>query len=247
MLPAILIIVFATSVLSGILGMAGGMVLMAVLVSLLSVSSAMMLHGAVQAAANGSRCWFLRRHVQWRILPPYLAGSALAVAGFAALRLVPDPAVVLLAVGLLPWLARLAPGRQLLSTLDITRPATSMFCGVLVTAAQLLAGASGPLLDLFYLRAPLTRHQVVASKAVTQTLGHVLKLIYYGALLGPSAEQPPWWIFALAMGTAVAGTHVGTRLLDHVPDGTFRRASGAVILMIATACIFKGLWSLFEN
>jgi len=246
MLPAILLTVFATSVLSGILGMAGGMVLMAVLVSLLPVASAMMLHGAVQAMANGSRCWFLRHHVQWRILPPYLAGAGMAVTGFAALRLLPDPAVVLLTVGLLPWLARLVPARLIFDRLDMSRPATAVVCGLLVTAAQLLAGASGPLLDLFYLRSRLSAQQVVASKAVTQALGHVLKLLYYGALLS-SAQELPAWFFLVAMGAAVAGTRVGTRLLDHVPDGVFRRASSWAILGIATVCIIKGLSSLLQE
>ena len=90
----ILLSVFATAVLSGILGMAGGMILMAILVSTLSVSAAMMIHGAVQATSNGSRCWFLRRHVQWQILPAYVAGAGLALTAFSLLHLVPDPAVV---------------------------------------------------------------------------------------------------------------------------------------------------------
>ena len=64
MLPlAILATVLATSVLSGILGMAGGMLLMAVLVSLLPVSGAMVLHGAVQAMANGSDYLVIGRSV----------------------------------------------------------------------------------------------------------------------------------------------------------------------------------------
>ena len=48
-----------------------------------------------------------------------------------------------------------------------------MSTGVVVSATQLLAGASGPLLDVFYLNTPLNRYQVIASKAITQTLGHV--------------------------------------------------------------------------
>ena len=158
--------VFATSVLSGILGMAGGMILMAILVSTLTVAGAMMVHGAVQATANGSRAWFLRQHIQWRIMPIYGLGAGTALASFAALTLVPDAAVVLILVGVLPFLARLD---HRLSGLNVTKPLTTFSCGVCVTAAQLLAGASGPLLDVFYLNTPLSRHQIVASKAVTQT------------------------------------------------------------------------------
>lgn len=236
----ILVSVFLTAVLSGILGMAGGMILMAVLVSVLSVSAAMMIHGAVQGMSNGSRAWFLREHIQWRVLPPYVLGAAIALGGFTALTLVPDAGVVLILVGAMPFLARLTPR---LGAMDMNHPPTAVVCGVVVTAAQLLAGASGPLLDMFYLNSTLTRHQVVASKAITQTLGHVLKLIYYGLIIG-AVEHVPVWLYVVAMALAVAGARVGTRLLDHLPEHHFRRISGWVILGIAAVCVLQGVRAL---
>lgn len=233
----ILVTVIATSALSGLLGMAGGMVLMAVLVSTLSVAAAMMVHGAVQATANGSRAWFLREHIQWQIIPPYLVGAGLALAAFASIALVPNAGWILVLVGSFPWLARLLPYLQ---GLDITRPATAVACGSLVTAAQLFAGASGPLLDVFYLNSPLNRYGIVASKAVTQALGHVLKLIYYGLIIGVS-ESIEIHYYLIAMLLAVVGTRVGTRLLDHVDDAWLKRVSGYVILTIATLCLVKGI------
>jgi len=232
----ILVSVLLTAVLSGILGMAGGMILMAILVAVLTVPAAMVLHGAVQAVSNGSRALFLWPHVQWRILPPYIAGATLAVAGFASIALVPQPGVVLLLVGSMPFIGRLLPSPR---SLDMNRWPTAMGCGVVVTAAQLLAGASGPLLDMFYLQSTLTRHQIVASKAITQTLGHLLKLGYYGALIGAAGELP-LWLYGAAMLTAVAGTRVGTRLLDGLADHAFRRVSGWVILAIGGACVVQG-------
>ncbi len=232
--------VFATSVLSGVLGMAGGMILMAILVSMMSVPAAMIVHGAVQATSNGSRAWILRAHIRWRVLPPYLLGSAAALAVFKALTLVPDAGLVLVLVGVFAWLARLVPR---LKGLDVERPATAVACGATVTAAQLFAGASGPLLDVFYLNASLDRYQVIASKAFTQTIGHLLKLAYYATLIGV-AESLPWWLFVVAMATAVTGTRVGTRLLDRWRDEMFRSVSGWVILAIATVCVVKGVIEL---
>jgi uncharacterized membrane protein YfcA len=242
--PIILIAVLGTSMLSGVLGMAGGMILMALLVALLPVAAAMMLHGAVQAFSNGSRAWFLREHVRWKILPFYLVGATVAVGGFAMLTLVPDPAVVLLLVGAMPWIARATP--HLGNRLDATRPVTGAICGLLVTIAQLLAGASGPLLDLFYLNTPLTRHEVVATKALTQTVGHLLKLVYYGLIAasvanaaGANAEIPVW-LYVAAIATAVAGARVGTRLLDRIADDHFRRVSGWVILGLGAVSMVEG-------
>jgi uncharacterized protein len=232
--------VLLTAILSGVLGMAGGIILMAILVAVMSVPTAMALHGAVQALSNGSRAAFLWRHVQWRILPPYALGAAGAVAAFVALALVPDPAVVLLLIGAMPFLARFTPRLQ---SLDMNRPLTAVTCGIAVTATQLLAGASGPLLDMFYVNSPLTRHQVVASKALTQTLGHLLKVAYYGALIGAAGELP-MWLYGTAMLAAVLGARIGTRLLDRLADDAFRRVSGWVIMAIGAACMMQGARAL---
>lgn len=240
---AILFSAFATAVLSAVLGMAGGLVLMGALVWLLPVASAMVLHGAVQAASNGARWLFLRQHTRWRIMPPYLGGATVAVAAFAALAFVPAAGAVLMLIGAFPWLARATPK---LARLDVCKPFTGFCCGLCVTAAQLLAGASGPLLDAFYLKASLNRYEVVASKAFTQTLGHVAKLGYYGILLDGAAAWgtvSPWLLLA-AGGMAIAGAGVGTRVLRRIDEARFRRVGGAVILALGAACCGMGAWQL---
>jgi len=229
--------VFVTSLISGIVGMAGGMILMAVLVSLLSVPAAMVVHGAVQATANGSRAFFLREHIQWHILPRYLLGSAVAVAGFWALAWLPPPEVVLLLIGVFPWLALALPRT---SPLVITHHGSQVLCGFLVTGAQLVAGASGPLLDLFYVNSELDRHAIVASKAITQTLGHLTKLAYYGALYGLAEETPPLLIGA-ALLSSVLATRIGTLILGRVSNEHFRRVSQWLILMLGALCIANAL------
>ena len=250
MIPAlILITVLATSILSGVVGMAGGMILMALLAWLLPVPTAMMLHGVTQAGANGSRVWFLKDHVQWRVLPPYLIGAALCVGLFATLTFVPERGIVLVLVGLFPWAGRLLPAPE---RLDALRPESGLLCGFTVTAAQLLAGASGPLLDIFFLRSALTRHEIVATKAVTQTLGHLTKISYYGTLmilLGdgvPRSEFAPSWLFLAVVPIALLGTRIGTRLLDRFDEPGFRAASEHIILAIGAACTISGAAELLR-
>ena len=223
--------------------MAGGILLMALLVSLKSIAAAMIIHGVVQGTANGSRAWLLRRHIEFRILPPYLLGAALSFGAFASLTLMPNAAWVMIAIGALPWIALIVPK---LDGLDVTRPVTAAVCGTAVTAAQLFAGASGPLLDFFYLHARLDRYQVVASKALTQTIGHLLKLVYYGGVIGVSRDGVNPLFLGLAVLAAVLGTRLGTRLLDRVGDGDFRRISRYVILAIGLYCIGDGLWKLIH-
>ncbi len=56
-----------TSFISGILGMAGGMIFMGVLLALLTVPQAMVLHGVTQLAANGWRAILWRTSIDWRV------------------------------------------------------------------------------------------------------------------------------------------------------------------------------------
>ena len=237
----IVVAVLLTSTVSGVLGMAGGILQMALLVSLKSIAAAMIIHGVVQATSNGSRAWLLRSHIAYRILPPYLVGAALSFTVFASFALLPNAAWVMIEIGAFPWVALVVPK---LNGLDVTRPVTAAVCGTAVSAAQLFAGASGPLLDFFYLNARLDRYQIVANKALTQTLGHMLKLVYYGGVIGVGSDGINTWFLGLSVLAAVLGTRLGTRMLDRVGDGEFRRVSRYVILAIGVYCIGDGVRTL---
>jgi len=207
------------------------------------VSSAMVLHGITQFTANGSRTLILRKHLMWRLLPGYILGAMFAVAGFSALLFVPDASVVLILVGVFPWLARLQPR---FSVFNITRPLSSVVCGLSVTSAQLLAGAAGPILDMFYLNSGLDRQKVVANKALTQTIGHLLRTLYYGVIISVDTLLPNWLFIAAAI-TAVVGTRLGTWLLARWDDQRFKRVSGQIILLTGTICILQGSYQLIRS
>ena len=87
------IVAFATAVLSGVFGMAGGVILMGVYVVALPVRDAMVLHGVTQLAANGSRALFLVEHARWRVVGTYAVGAvaALLVGAPVAAMKVLDP------------------------------------------------------------------------------------------------------------------------------------------------------------
>jgi uncharacterized protein len=68
-----------TAFLSGIFGMAGGMILIGVLLALLPVPEAMMLHGVTQMASNGWRALLWWRYVRWSAVASYILGCAAAL------------------------------------------------------------------------------------------------------------------------------------------------------------------------
>ncbi len=216
---------FVTAAVSGVLGMAGGLLLMGALLLVLPAAAAFVAHGLLQLVSNGWRAVLHRRHVQTGVLGWYALGALAAAAVVAAVRYVPDEAVTYLLLGLVPGLVWLPKG---VLRLDATRPAHAVGAGLAVTSVNLLAGVAGPLLDVFFVRASLGRHAVVATKAATQVLSHTAKVVLYGGLLAGEGD-PPYGELALAVPLSVLGTVLGGRLLDRMSDTGFRAATRWVV------------------
>ena len=130
-----------TSLISGVLNMVGGVILMGVLSLLLSVPAAMVLHGIAQSFSNGSRVWLYRRHIKWRVFIPYGLGSLIVLLLFIWLTLVPDKALIFIVIGSFPFLAMALPTNI---NLDMQRTSVAFRSDIVVTLAQMLAGASRP-------------------------------------------------------------------------------------------------------
>ena len=60
----VICLAFVTATLSGVFGMAGGLILMGGLALVLPVSAAFVTHGMLQLVANGWRAVLHRRHVR---------------------------------------------------------------------------------------------------------------------------------------------------------------------------------------
>jgi len=69
---------FVTATLSGVFGMAGGLVLMGALALVLPVQAAFVTHGLLQLVANGWRAVLHRTFVRWDIVGWYALASLVA-------------------------------------------------------------------------------------------------------------------------------------------------------------------------
>ena len=215
-------VVLVTATVSGVFGMAGGLMLMGALTLAMPVSAAMVSHGAVQFVSNGWRAVLHRKHINWRIIAMYALGSAAAAGLLVFLVYNPTKAWVYLLLGLVPGLAWIPKG---VFNLDAAKPAHAAACGLTVTGLNVVAGVSGPLLDVFFVRTALTRHQIVATKAATQAFSHTVKMAFYGAPLIGAAESgmPPLWFFIVAAPLAMMGAWLGGKVLDRMSDVNFLR------------------------
>lgn len=230
--------VIFTSFLSGIFGMAGGMILMGVLVAFLPVPTAMVLHAITQISANAWRAMLLRKHIHWQVCGRYALGLLVSALLFGFVRFIPSRALVLIVLGSLPFVALILPAR--LAPQADQRYGAEL-CGLLNGSVQFVAGVSGPLLDLFFVRSQMGRHQVVATKAICQTLAHGAKLIYFGALAGLTDIELDLVIVAVAIFMAAFGTTLSRFVLERISDVQFRRWTRALVLLIGAVFLVQGL------
>ncbi|MBT3623019.1 MAG: sulfite exporter TauE/SafE family protein [Gammaproteobacteria bacterium] len=231
----------ATSIISGLFSMAGGMILMGVFGLFLSVPAAMVLHGIAQAFSNGSRVWLYRRHIKWRVLRYYAIGAFAVLGLFATLAFVPSIGLVFILIGCFPFLALILPTSV---NLDMERGPVSFFSGVIVTAAQMLAGASGPVLDIFYVKSEMPKEAILGTKAVTQTLGHILKLIYYATIMTIASDLIPIWVVPAVVAAAILGNYCASLLVIRMSDHQFKKIGRYVISCICVVYIGKGIAEL---
>ena len=230
--------ILVSSFISGTFGMAGGMVLLGVLLVYLPVADAMVLFSIVQFVANGSRAFLWWPHVRWPIFWQYaLAG----VAAFALLRLiayVPDKATVYVLLGLMPFCVEALPAR---ARPNIEWRGVPYLTGFLTTVVQFMAGVGGPFLDVFFQKSMLDRKTTLATKAVTQSFSHVLRAAYFGSFGTAHALEQPW-LYAAAIAVAITGTSITPLIIERMTDHGFRQWTRAIILAVSAIYLVRGAW-----
>lgn len=229
--------VFLTSTLSGVLGMAGGLLLLATLLALLPVATAIAVQGAIQIVANGSRAWFSREHIDWRVLGFICIGLAGAAVVLFILRYTPDLAAVCIAIGLMPILVWI-PKHWL--ALDASKPVHAVLCGFLGGGLNLAVGVSGPAVDIFFIRTQMDRRRIVATKAATQVISHAAKVVFYGAV-ATAMGTGDWILVLIAAPFAVAGTNLGYHILQRLSDEGFRKWTRWIVTAIGIFYMARGL------
>lgn len=231
---------FLTATLSGIAGIGGGTILIAIFYALgLAPGVAVPLHAAVQLFANGTRTFAYFRHVEWRATGWFLAGGVPAPFLIAPLVAGADVNWVrlLLAAMILASLLPMRADRALL-------PAKTSFvlAGVLNGSIGMFVGATGLFVGRLFLRPEWKKETIVGTLALCQALGHLLKILGF-ASVGFSALSHLDLLLPLAI-AVVAGTLAGRWLHDYVSEAAFRRLFTALLLGLSLKLIWdaaKGL------
>ncbi len=213
-----------TATLSGIIGMGGGMLLLATMFCFMSHAEAIPAHATVQLISNSTRTVAFLRHVDWRTVGRFLLGMFPgSFAGLILLNWFGEPGRAE------PWL-KLLVGVYILGSLLVPRPSKREHAskwwdfpllGLAAGTAAFTVGAVGPLIAPMFARRNFVKERLVATKALCQSFTHIAKIpgfLYLRSYDNLEALGAVTLVMALLV---IPGTLLGKRLLKHVSEQRF--------------------------
>jgi uncharacterized membrane protein YfcA len=231
----LILIAGATSVVTAITGIGGGMMLIAIMPGFLPATAIVPVHAVVQLFANSSRALFGWRFLRWEFVLAFIAGSVLG-GGIAAaiareINLAYTPLFIAAYILFITW----GPAPK------FNKPPAGEFViiGAIQTGLSMLVGATGPMSQAALMARGLKRDALVVSGALMTTFTHLTKVLLF-ALLGFSFIE--FWQVILGMSIAViVGALIGTRIRYQVPEALFRRILKWALTLLALRMIYLTL------
>jgi uncharacterized membrane protein YfcA len=222
-----------TSLLTGAMGIGGGVLLLAIMAGIVPAAALIPVHGLVQLGSNGNRAWMTRRHIDRGLLGRFALG-ALGGALLASLIVVQLPLqwiqfsvaafILYLVWGPKPGRHSLGAGGQLLA-------------GGFTTLVSMFVGATGPLVAGFLHRHGMDKLATTATFAACMSAQHLLKMAVFSAVGFAFWDWLP--LVAAMILAGMAGTWLGLKLLDRMPAAQFKRIFAWVVTLMALRLLWQ--------
>ena len=216
---------------AGVTGFGGAAVLLPGLVAAFGMREAIPILTVAQLIGNGSRVWFNRRELDWRVVGWFaLGGVPMALLGGA---LFANARLTALTRGLGAFLLLVVAWRRARPRNPRKFPIQA-FAGIGGGASFLsaLLGSVGPIMAPFFLAYGLVKSAYIGTEALSTVVMHVTKLVAYrqtavltrfGVMIG------------LALGPImILGSFLGKRIVHKLPERVF-------VVLIEAVLIAAGL------
>ncbi|MDA8204389.1 MAG: sulfite exporter TauE/SafE family protein [Chloroflexi bacterium] len=238
-MEALVVIVasFVAATIAAVAGFGGAAVLLPVLVAAFGVRDAIPILTVAQLIGNASRVWFNRRELDLHVVGWFAIGAIpLAFVGGLLFAAAPLSSLTrLLGAFLLLTVAwrHLRPGPP-------RRPPLRSFTliGAFFSFLSALLGSVGPLMAPFFLAYGLVKGAYIGTEALSTVVMHITKLVAYG-------EASVLTLHSLAIGIAlgpimIAGSAVGKRIVDRLPEAAFVAIIEGVLVIAGLAFLIGG-------
>ncbi len=239
-IAALTLAALLTAILSGVAGLGGGTVLIALFFAAgLAPAFAVALHAGVQLVANGSRAVAYAPHIAWAGLGWFLLAAVPAPFLVAPLVVNANPDWIRLILAAFIVMAAW-PGWA--KNLRLHGALGLVVAGAIAGGAGMLVGATGLLVAPFFLREDWPKERVIATLAVAQTGAHALKLAAFSAH-GFSVVAHIDWLLPMAL-AVIAGSFIGRRLVGLFTEARFRMVFRGILAVLALKLAYDGVSGL---
>ena len=201
-----------TSLVAGVVGLGGGLMLIAILPSFLPVQALIPIHGLTQMFSNFSRAYFGYKDIQFEVVPKFLIGSVIGVSIFAFILDVISFEYIPLFIGVYILLSLWSKKFND----KIKKYENYYLVGFLQSGLSVVVGATGPLTTTLLLKDYEDKNKVVATAALLMSITHCMKVlvfVYFGFKFSEYLDI----ITVMVMGVII-GSYLGTKIRDRV-DG----------------------------
>jgi len=195
-----------TSMIAGVFGFGGGMLLIAILPAFIGPSLIIPLHGIAQLASNSSRTLFSLNDVKWMLLPPFLIGSILG--SFIAVTFLSSIPVDYIPVAIGLYMLLNLWNKSFSNA--ISKYESYYLLGFLQTGLGLIVGATGPIVLSVLTKQLKSKDQIIATSSMCMTISHLAKIPVYFTLTS-SLFSNLSLISYMVVG-AIIGSFFGTKL-----------------------------------
>ncbi len=232
----------ATSILSAMAGLGGGIILLVVIAQFFVPTVAIPIHGGIQLVSNGSRAALLRKHIAWRsvglsallLFPASVVGVLLAAS-------VPASATRL-AIGLFVLVVAWRPSLLKRKKTDGLSDRALIGVGAVSGFLNTTVGASGPVTSPFFKAVTAGHTAFVATAGAAQVLAHSSKIIAF-TLDDFSIADHISVVAVGAVGVSI-GSWLGTRLLGRVSEQHLDLLFKVVLTALAVRLVGQSLLEL---
>lgn len=225
------------STLAGTTGFGGAAVLLPVLVHFFGIRDAIPILTVAQLIGNGSRVWFHRIEVHWRVVGWFALGAIpTALIGGYTFSRAPSPLLLrLLGAFLLATVAWRWLGLKKLKAIPMRG---FMGIGAVFSFFSALVGGVGPFIVPFFLNFGLAKGAFVGTEAMCTVTMHVFKLIaYQQTSLLPAQTASVGLALGLIM---ILGSWLGKQIIHRISNRVF-------VILVEVTLLIAGLNFLIRS
>ncbi|RXK00189.1 hypothetical protein CRU98_03260 [Arcobacter sp. CECT 8986] len=225
------LITFFTSTIAGVVGLGGGMILIAILPSFLPVNALIPVHGLTQMSSNFSRAVFGYKDVQFEVIPKFILGSLVGIALISSIIYYISLEYVPLFIGVYILLSLWSKKFNE----KIKRFESYFLIGFFQTGLSLVVGATGPLTMTLLYKDFDDKNKVVATAAALMGITHIFKVFVF-IFFGFAFFDYIGILICMIIG-AVLGSYAGTKLRDKIDGKKFRNILKVLLSLLAIKVI----------